>query len=67
MDKKNHNEVMLHSITPKDPKTTWVALDNKSVIIAEGNTPVSVSEQAKHKTEDFSIMFIPSIGHTYIY
>ena len=55
------------TITPHNPKTRWVALDNNDKIISEGETPVIVSEDARKKTNDFSIMFIPTAGNTYIF
>ena len=60
------NDIML-AITPKNPKTKWVALDSNDKIISEGETPVIVANDARKLTDDFSIMFIPTPGHTYIY
>ncbi len=62
----NNNNIMV-AITPKNPKTKWVALDANEVIISEGDSPMNVAQEAKKKTTDFSIMFIPAPGHTYIF
>jgi hypothetical protein len=63
---ESSNEIMV-AITPKNSKTKWVALDDKDRIISEGDSPVMVANDAIKQTDDFSIMFIPAPGHTYIF
>lgn len=63
---ENSNQIMV-AIMPKNPKTKWVALGANDEIISEGDTPVMVAEDARKKTDEFSIMFIPAPGNTYIF
>lgn len=55
------------TITPKDPNSRWVALDDDNQIIAEGKTPDEVIESAKKTDKAFTIMFVPVEGNTYIF
>ena len=55
------------TITPKDPKSNWVAVDEKGKIISEGKTPKETIEKANKVTKDFSIVFVPKEGKTYIF
>ena len=55
-------------IKPKDPKSKWVALAifENDKIIAEGIEPDDVIEKAKKTGKEFSLMFVPKKGTTYI-
>jgi len=54
-------------ITPKDPKTTWVAIDVlTSEIIAEGKSPTECASIADPMGKDYILSFIPDPDTTYI-
>jgi hypothetical protein len=55
------------TITPKNPESRWVALDENDNIISEGKTPEEVIKEAKKKSADYFLMFIPEEGNTYIF
>lgn len=55
------------TISPNDSKTKWVALDLNNKIIAEGEDPNVVIDSAKKVTDNFTIMFVPIKGNTYIF
>ena len=55
------------TIKPKNPESRWVALDEDNNIISEGKTPNEVIEAAKQKNNNFSVMFVPIEGNTYIF
>lgn len=55
------------TIAPKDPKSKWVALDNSNSIIAEGENPNEVIAEAQKTGKEFTIMFVPKKGNTYIF
>jgi len=52
-------------IKPKNPLTTWVALDIDNKIICEGTKPELVQREAKKKTNVFFMMYIPKKNTTY--
>lgn len=54
-------------IQPKNPDTTWVALDIKNNIIAEGTSPEVVEEAAKKESDVYFLMFVPKEGVTYFF
>lgn len=55
------------TISPKSPDTRWVALDEKNNIISEGKTPGEAIEKAKNTGKEFTLMFVPLKGNTYIF
>lgn len=55
------------TISPTKPDTKWVALNNADEIIAEGKTPEETMEKAKKISNDFSLVFTPLEGNTYIF
>jgi hypothetical protein len=57
------------SFAVKNRASRYVALDlkEKSRVIAEGRTAVSVAEKARKTGRAFSMMFIPAQGKTYVY
>jgi predicted RNase H-like HicB family nuclease len=55
------------SITPKNPNSNWVTVDEHGKVISEGKTPAEAIENAKKITEDFSVIFVPKEGNTYIF
>lgn len=55
------------TITPKNPESKWVALDQDNNIIAEGKEPGDVIEEAKKTGVEFTLMFVPQKGNTYLF
>jgi|KBSMisStaDraftv2_1062788.scaffolds.fasta_scaffold3276522_1 hypothetical protein len=55
------------TITPKNPEAKWVAIDQSNKIISEGQNPNEVIDAAKKITDNFTIMFVPKKGNTYIF
>jgi predicted RNase H-like HicB family nuclease len=55
------------TITPKNPDSRWVTLDEDNNIISEGKTPGEAIEMAKETGKAFTVMFIPLEGNTYIF
>jgi hypothetical protein len=54
-------------VSPKNPNTNWVALDKLYNILAEGETPEEVIGKAQQITNEFTLMFTPKEGSTYIF
>lgn len=54
-------------VSPKNPDSKWVALDNYNKIISEGVNPENVVAEAQKKSDDFFMMFIPKEGNSYIF
>lgn len=63
----NRTEEIPTTISPTNPNSRWVALDNNDKIISEGETPITVIEAAEKKTADYIIMYVPKEGTTYIF
>jgi uncharacterized protein DUF5678 len=55
------------TITPKNPESRWVTLDEDNNIISEGKTPGHAIEEAKETGKPFTVMFVPLEGNTYIF
>jgi len=55
------------TITPKDPESRWVTLDEDNNIISEAKMPGDAIEAAKETGKAFTVMFIPLEGNTYIF
>ena len=55
------------TITPKNPETRWVTLDDDNNIISEGKTPDEAIKAAKKTGKSFTVMFVPVEGNTYIF
>jgi hypothetical protein len=55
------------TITPKNPDSRWVTLDEDNNIISEGKTPGEAIEAAKKTDKAFTVMFVPLEGNTYIF
>ena len=55
------------TITPKNPDTRWVALDEHNNIISEGKTPDEAIEKAKKTDKSYTLMFVPLKGNAYIF
>jgi hypothetical protein len=58
---------MTITITPKNPDTRWVTLDDNNNIITEGKTPKEAVDLAKKITDNYTVMFVPVKGNTYIF
>ena len=55
------------TISAKNPDTNWVTIDQDGNIISEGKTPKEAIEKAEKISENFSLMFVPKEGNTYIF
>ena len=55
------------TITPTNPDTRWVTLDENNNIISEGVTPGEAIEKAKEMGKSYTLMFVPEKGNTYIF
>ncbi len=55
------------TITPKNPDSKWVAIDSDNKIIAEGIEAGEVIEKAKESKVEFTLLFIPQKGNTYLF
>jgi predicted RNase H-like HicB family nuclease len=55
------------TITPKNPESRWVTLDEENRIISEGKTPDEAIEAAKKTNQSYTVMFVPKEGNTYIF
>ena len=55
------------TITPQNPETRWVAIDKDNNIISEGKTAGDAIKDAKKTGKEFTLMFIPLKGNTYIF
>ncbi len=55
------------TITPKNPESRWVTLDEDNNIISEGKTPEEAIDLANEKGKTFTLMFVPLEGNTYIF
>jgi hypothetical protein len=55
------------TITPKNPESRWVTLDEDNNILSEGKTPGEAIEAAKKIGRSFILMFVPLEGNTYIF
>lgn len=55
------------TITPKNPESRWVTLDEDNYILSEGKTPGEAIETAKETGKSYTLMFVPLEGNTYIF
>lgn len=57
------------TIKMKNIRSRFVALDvtDKSRVVAEGNTALSVAKKAKKTGKPFTMMFVPAAGTRYIF
>ncbi len=56
-------------VKPTNPDSRWVALDikEKDRIIAEGKEPADAINSANKTGKEYSLLFIPKKGDTYIF
>ena len=54
-------------VSPANPDSRWVALDEKNKILSEGTEPLDVISNAQKITTDFCMMFIPVPGNIYVF
>lgn len=57
----------MSATSPENTKYVAIDLDDRSRIVARGETFESTMERAREVTEFFSIAFVPKPGQTYIY
>lgn len=55
------------TIKPKNPDSNWVTVDEQGKMISEGKTPADAIEGAKKITDNFSLIFVPKEGESYIF
>ncbi len=55
------------TVKPKNPDSNWVTVDERGNMISEGTTPAEAIEKAKKITDNFSVIFVPKEGNTYIF
>ena len=55
------------TVKPKNPESNWVTVDESGNMISEGITPAEAIEAAKKITDNFSVIFIPKEGKSYIF
>ncbi len=52
---------------PKNPTSRWITVDENDNLISEGETPAEAIDIAKKKTKNFTVLFVPKPGSTYIF
>lgn len=52
---------------PKNADSRWMTIDVDGNIISEGKTPDEAISLAKKKTENYTVIFVPKEGSTYIF
>ncbi len=52
---------------PKNPDSRWITVDENDNLISEGKTPEEAIEIAKKKTDNYTVLFVPKEGSTYIF
>jgi hypothetical protein len=57
----------LFMITPSDPNSNWITIDENGKLLTEGRTPNDAIEAALKKTKDFTVIYVPKEGNTYIF
>jgi hypothetical protein len=55
------------TISPKNPESNWITVDDNGKTISEGETPNETIERAKKISDNFSLIFVPKEGKTYIF
>jgi hypothetical protein len=54
-------------ITPSDPNSNWITIDEHGKLLTEGRTPNEAIEAARAKAKDFTVIFVPKEGNSYIF
>ncbi len=62
----NSNDDITITVNPKKKDSNWVAVNENGKMVAEGKTPAEVTEEAKKVCDNFSLIFVPKEGNTYI-
>lgn len=52
---------------PTNPASMWITVDERGNLISEGVTPDEAIKIAKQKTDNFTVLFVPKEGNTYIF
>lgn len=55
------------TIKPQDPDSNWITIDEHGTIISEGKTPTEAIEIARSVTDNFTVIFVPKKGISYIF
>ncbi len=63
----NETDDITITITPKNPDSKWVAIDENNNVIAEGIEASEVIKEAKKKNVEFTLMFVPKEGSSYLF
>jgi hypothetical protein len=62
----NNNDTIIMP-KPKNPDSRWMTVDENDNLISEGKTPDEAIKLAKEKTENYTLLFVPKEGSTYIF
>lgn len=54
-------------VSPKNPDSNWVTVDENGRLISEGKTPEEAIKIAKEKIDNFTVLFVPRQGNAYIF
>ena len=52
---------------PTKPDSRWITVDENDNLISEGETPEEAIDLAKKKSDNFTVLFVPKEGNTYIF
>lgn len=63
----NTDDDITITIKPKNPESNWAAVDETGKMISEGKTPAEAIKEAKKIADNFSIIFVPKEGKSYIF
>ncbi len=65
MFENDNNTIVIEK--PKSPDSRWITVDENGKLISEGKTPEEAIKIAKQKTDNFTVLFVPKEGSTYIF
>jgi hypothetical protein len=54
-------------VSPKNPESQWITVDESGKLISEGKTPDEAISIAEKITSNFTVVFVPKQGNTYIF
>jgi hypothetical protein len=63
----NDNNDTIIMPKPKNPDSRWMTIDENDNLLSEGKTPDEAIKLAKEKTDNFTVLFVPKEGSTYIF
>lgn len=63
----NTEDEITINIKTQNPDSNWVTVDEHGKMISEGKTPAEAIEKAKKISDNFSVIFVPKEGESYIF